>query len=377
MFGKTFRLFSVLGIQIQADLSWLIVLVLITWSLAAGMFPAQYEGLSPTVCWLMGFVTAIGLFASIILHELAHSIVAIKCGIPVRRITLFIFGGVAEMEEEPATPRSEFAVAIAGPIMSVLIATVCLAIGAAEGLLPREVAGVFWFLGMINAIVVVFNLIPGLPLDGGRVLRAVMWHYHGDLLWATKFTASMGSTFGTFLVFLGVISFITGNFIGGLWQFLIGLFLRNAAVMSYRHQLIKSALRGATVAGFMKTEVITVSTETTIEQLVEDYVYSVHHKLYPVMDADQLLGCVTTREIKQVPRANWSSTTVGDILIPCSDDTSITSKTDAAAALTRMSQQKNSRLMVVDEERLVGVITLKDLMDFILLKFELEESQLG
>ncbi len=377
MFGKTFPLFKVFGVQVQADLSWLIIVILITWSLAVAVFPAQYKELPPADYWAMGVAGAIGLFGSILLHELAHSVVALRCGIPMKRITLFIFGGVAEMGEEPKTPMAEFFVAIAGPIMSVFIAVACLGFGivGASFQLPDQVTGVAWYLGMINGIVVIFNMVPAFPLDGGRVLRALLWRLRGDLTWATRITASLGSAFGMFLIFMGVFGFVTGNVIGGVWQLLIGLFLRGAATMSYQHVLVKNALRGETVARFMHSEVVTVPASITVSELVEDYVYRYHHKLFPVTEDGRLVGCVTTRNIKGTPRDDWHRTSVGAIMSPCSADNTITAETEAAAALARMSQQGNSRLMVVDADRLVGVVTLKDLIELIALKLELEEGE--
>ncbi|MBP90659.1 MAG: site-2 protease family protein [Planctomycetaceae bacterium] len=292
MFGKTFPLFKVFGVRVQADLSWLIIVLLVTWSLAVGVFPAQYKDLPPAVYWAMGAAASFGLFGSIVLHELAHSVVALRRGIPMRRITLFIFGGVAEMGEEPKTPLDEFLVAIAGPIMSVLIAGACLVFSIAGSALqlPAQVTGVVWYLGMINAIVVIFNIVPAFPLDGGRVLRSILWRWRGDLTWATKITASLGSSFGMFLIFIGVFGFITGNPVGGIWQLLIGLFLRNASAMSYQHVLVKNALRGETVVRFMRPEVVTVSSHVTVAELVEDYIYTLHHKLFLVTDGTDWSG---------------------------------------------------------------------------------------
>jgi len=231
-----------------------------------------------------------------------------------------------------------------------------------------------WYLGIINAIVVIFNLVPAFPLDGGRVLRSILWYARGDLLWATRITASLGSGFGTFLMFLGVFGFISGNPVGGIWQFLIGLFVRKAAGLSYQHVLVKYALRGETVARFMRPEVVSVPARITVEELVEDYIYTLHHKLFPVTDGGQLVGCVTLRDVKGTPREDWRRVTVADILSPCTEDNAIAADTEAIKALTKMSQHGNSRLMVVAGNQLVGVVALNDLAEFIRLKVELDDA---
>jgi CBS domain-containing protein len=258
--------------------------------------------------------------------------------------------------------------------MSVLIAATCFVLGSIGMVLslPVQVTGIVWYLGLINAILVIFNLVPAFPLDGGRVLRSILWRWRGDLTWATKITASLGGSFGMFLIFMGVFVFVTGNPVGGIWQLLIGLFLRNAAAMSYQHVLVKNTLQGQTVARFMRPEVVTVPSYITVQELVEDYIYTLHHKLFPVIDGSRLLGCVTTRDVKATAREDWHHATVQDILSPCSADNTITANTEAIKALSRMSQHNHSRLMVVDGNQLVGIVTLKDLMEFITLKFELE-----
>src|SRR6056297_2812322 len=207
MITKRFKIFSLLGFPIYLDLSWFAIVILISWSLATSVFPSQVEGLTATAYWTMGVLGALGLFASILAHELGHAVVARRFELPMRGITLFIFGGVAEMTREPPSAKAEFFVAIAGPIVSIIIAILCAVLAVAGStVLPPAVDGVVWYLAMINAIVVAFNLIPAFPLDGGRVLRSILWHIKGNLRWATKISSSLGSMFGVVLIVLGLFN---------------------------------------------------------------------------------------------------------------------------------------------------------------------------
>lgn len=376
MFTKRFKLMNLIGFPIYIDLSWFVIVLLITWSLATNLFPLWYEGIEPATYWWMGLAGAIGLFVSILAHELGHAVVARRFDMPVRSITLFIFGGVAELSQEPPSAKAEFFVAIAGPIVSVLVGIGCYAAAVnVEELFATSVVGVLWYLGIINGVVVVFNMIPAFPLDGGRVLRSILWHVQGSLRWATRITSSIGSGFGLVLILLGVLNFVGGNFVGGMWQFLIGMFLRGAAQMSYQQVLIRRALEGEPIDRFMQTEVVSVSPSTTIRQLVEDYVYRHHHKMYPVTDQQRLVGCVTTRDIQKVPRDKWEHRTVGDVLAPCANENTTEPSADAMQTLSRMNQDSVSRMMVVRNDRLEGIVSLKDLLKFISLKVELEDDR--
>jgi len=375
MFIKRFKLFNLLGFPIYVDLSWFIIFALLTWSLATSLFPGSYEGLAQSTYWWMGAAGAIGLFVSILAHELGHAVVARQFDVPMRGITLFIFGGVAEMSEEPPSAKAEFFVAIAGPIVSAVIAGVCYALGTpTTSQLAVPVAGVLWYLGLINAIVVVFNMIPAFPLDGGRVLRSVLWYFKGSLRWATRVSSTIGGGFGLVLIILGVMSIVGNNIVGGIWQILIGLFLRGASQMSYQQVLIRKALEGETVERFMRDNVITVPPSISTHQLVDDYIYKHHHKMYPVTEDGRLLGCVTTRDVQQVPRDQWDQRSVGEIVHRCGEDNTIEADADAMRALSRMNRQGASRLMVVRNGQLQGILSLKDLLKFISLKIELEEE---
>ena len=375
MFGKRIDLFRILGLQIRIDLSWVFLAILIAWSLSTGLFPFRYEGLSTQIYWTMGVVGALGLFLSIIVHEVAHSLVARRFGMPIKGITLFIFGGVAEMKSEPPSARAEFMMAAAGPLSSLFLAVVFHGIPQipASADWPEAVRGVIRYLAWINGILAVFNLVPAFPLDGGRILRSVLWGWKKDLRWATRVSAGIGAGFGLLLIFLGILMFLGGNFIGGMWWFFIGMFLRGAAGASYQQLLVRRALEGEPVGRFMKPDPVTVTPSTTVEQLVEDYILRYQYKLFPVVEkGDGLHGCVTMKQVKEVAREDWGRKTAGQIAVRCSQDNTIDAKADALQALSIMSRTGSSRLMVTEGGRLVGIISLKDMLRFLDLKVELE-----
>jgi len=375
MFGRSIKLFNLLGFEVRIDLSWIIIAVLVSWSLAAGFFPYLYKNFSTQTYWLMGVAGALGLFLSVIFHEFCHSLVARRLGLPMKGITLFIFGGVAEMGEEPASAKVEFLMAVAGPLSSFFIAAVFYLIyvqGLAAGW-PLPVAGVIRYLAYINVLLAVFNLLPAFPLDGGRVLRSILWGAWNDLRRATRVSAVIGSACGIGLIALGILQFIGGNFIAGLWWFLIGMFIREAAQMSYQQLLVRNALAGEPVRRFMNPHPVTAPSSITVEQLVEDYIYKYHFKMFPVLDNGRLLGCITTRQIKEVPREKWSQVTIGELINRGPQENTISPGTDAIQALALMHQSGTSRLLVVEGGKLVGILTLRDLMQFLSLKVELEK----
>jgi Zn-dependent protease len=327
----------------------------------------------------MGALGALGLFASVLLHELSHALVARRRGARIRGITLFIFGGVAEMEDEPPSPSAEFAVAIVGPLTSVVIGGVCLGLAWLSGQLNlgAPTAGVLGYLGWINLVLAAFNLVPAFPLDGGRVLRAALWRWKNSLRRATRITAGIGSGFGLALIVLGVLTLIAGNLIGGLWWILIGLFLRSAAQMSYRQVLIRRVLEGEPVSRFMTPDPRTVPPAASVRELVEDYVYRYHHKMFPVAENGALLGCVSTRQIQEIPRSEWEQRRVGEVARPCGRDNVVRPGDDALQALEKMQRHRVSRLLVVADGHLAGIVALKDLLRFIALKLELEPEGEG
>ena len=376
MNAKRFKLFKLLGFEVKIELSWLILAALLTWSLASSVFPGNNPGLARGTYWWMGIVGALGLFASIVFHELCHSIVARRFGLPITGITLFIFGGVAEMEDEPPNAQSEFLMALAGPASSAVLAFASYGmylLGTRAGW-PEPIAGVLFYLASLNGSLAAFNLLPAFPLDGGRVLRSILWGWRNDLRWATRIASRIGTGLGILLVILGTLNVFLGNFIGGLWLFVIGTFIQNASRTSYRQLFIREALEGEKVRRFMKQEPVTVPSTISIRELVEEYIYKYHFKMLPVMEGTTLVGCVNTRAVREVPKEEWDQRSVADLIRQCSIENTIHPQADAMEALTKMSQTRNSRLMVLDDGQLVGVITLKDMLDFLSLKMDLERS---
>jgi Zn-dependent protease/predicted transcriptional regulator len=377
MFGRSVSLFKIFGFEIKIDLSWLILAALITWSLATGLFPEYYKELPRAAYWWMGGAGAVGLFLSIIIHELAHSLVARNYGISMKGITLFIFGGVAEMENDPPNPRAEFFMAIVGPLSSAAIALFLFFImfSAQEAKLPVTVKGVLAYLAWLNIVLAVFNLVPAFPLDGGRILRSILWRWKKNLRWATAIAAKVGSGLGIALIIAGIISIFMGNYVGGLWWFMIGLFMRSAAQRSYQQILAQGIFSSKKVKDLMIKDPLTVPRSLSLEEFVNDYVYKYHYQMYPVLSFGKLTGCISVHQAAAMPRDEWTMQTVGAVATPCNEYTTIGPEEDANKALDIMNRTGNNRLMVVDGDKLVGIIALKDMLTLLSLKMELNDFE--
>jgi Zn-dependent protease/CBS domain-containing protein len=376
MFGKRIKIFKLFGFEVKIDLSWIILAFLITWTLAKGLFPYYYKGFSSIIYWWMGIFGALGLFFSIIFHEMSHSLVARRFGLEMKGITLFIFGGVAEMADEPPSAKAELAMALAGPFSSIILGLILFGINflAKGSAWPSSVYAVINYLAVINLVLAAFNLLPAFPLDGGRVLRSILWGWKNNLKWATQIASKIGSFFGIVLIILGIYSLFRGNIIGGIWWFLIGMFLRGASQASYQQLLIRRAFEGEPISRFMNTTPVTVSPSISIEELIEKYIYKHHFKMFPVVKDGKLIGCVTIKQIKEVPREERDKHTVEELVKSCSPENTIGKDEDAMKALSRMKNSNSSRIMVVEGSKLVGVIALKDMLQFLSLKIDLEEE---
>jgi Zn-dependent protease len=370
--NRSILVFRPFGFAVRLDPSWFLIATLVTWSLARGLFPSKVPGLAPPMYWMMGVLGALGLFLSIVFHELCHALAGRRFGIRLRGIRLFIFGGVAEIADEPPSPRAEFVVAVVGPLSSLVLGGCAFLLGSGlQAYLPAWVAGVLLYLAGINVLLALFNLVPAFPLDGGRLLRAALWHRKQDIRWATRVTSRIGQGFGLVLVAVGLISVVKGNWIGGVWWVLIGFFLRGAAERAYRQVVFRGTLIGEPVRNAMTPEPISVDPEASIRDLIEGIVSRTHHQLYPVVERGRLLGAVTQARTQEIPRENWDRVRVKDITQPCSDANTIPPDLDALAALRHMQAFGARQLMVAEGDRLVGIVTLRDLMGFLSTKFEL------
>lgn len=374
MLNHSLHLGRIHGIEIAINWSWLIIFVLLTWSLAVFFFPPLFPFWSVATYWIVGAISSILLFASVLLHELAHSLVAESEGIPVHSITLFVFGGVSNIEREPPTARDEFLMAIAGPATSVVVGVVCylLFIGLIRTL-PTPVLGILFAMAIYNVILGVFNLIPGFPLDGGRVFRAIVWGITGSFREATNIATILGQVFAYLFIFGGLFLAITGDFLSGIWLVFIGWFLNNAAVASRQQAEIVSALRGVKVASVMTPNPPEVPSQTSLADFVEHYVLGRSLRALPVV-ADhtrQVVGLVTLKEVRSVPREEWGTTTVSQVMLPASKLTVAAPDEPLSQALHDLSTDDLNQLPVVQQGQLVGLLTRSNIIRFLQVRQEL------
>lgn len=384
-----FRLGRVAGIEIQVDWSLLIIFFLITFSLAAGVFPSWHPDWSAGLAWGLAIAAAILFFASVLVHELSHAIVGRANGIRIRRITLFIFGGMAHMENEAPAWRAELAMAIVGPITSLVIGAICIWLASritgpieidpehpAKALAAlNPVATLLLWLGPINMILGIFNLIPGFPLDGGRVLRSVIWAFTGSLHTATQWASRAGQGFawllmGTgFAMILGLrVPFFGTGLVSGLWLAFIGWFLNNAAMMGYRQEVIRENLVGLPVTRLMQRHVTTVDAGLPVEDLVSDYVMASGQRAFPIVQNDALAGLISLRDLQKVPRPQWSTMTVRELMTPAESLVTVGADRDANEALELLGRNDLNQLPVVDGSRLVGMVRREDILKWLSLQ---------
>ena len=366
----SFQVARIAGVEIGVHYTWLFAFALITWSLAQGFFPASYRGWSSGAYWLTGALAALLLFISVLVHEMAHSFVALAKGLPVRGITLFIFGGVSNIGGEAAKAKDEFAIAIVGPLTSVVLAGAFWGLRQLAGNPQEPVAAILAYLTLINLMLAGFNLLPGFPLDGGRVLRSILWGTTGNLARATRIAASVGQAFGWLFIAWGVYQVLGGNFLSGLWMAFIGWFLNNAADASAREVRLQEQFRGVHVGQVMEPSTETVTPQTTVEELVQEWILQRRRRALPVSEDGKLAGIVTLTDAKGVPQDRWSQVRVGEIMRREPLYT-VGPEDDLDAALQLLAEHDVNQVLVLRQGALVGLLSRAEVIRYLQFRHEL------
>jgi Zn-dependent protease/CBS domain-containing protein len=375
-----FRIGRIAGITIEVDWSWIFIFLLVTWDLAIAVFPQIHPDWSVGLSWITALIASLLFFAAVLAHEFAHSLTAKRFGLPIRRITLFLFGGVSNLEREPQSARAEFIIAVVGPLTSFAlgilflflarlhIGSVPLSLGKELGQLDPISTLLLW-LGPINILVALFNLVPGFPLDGGRILRAAIWGATGDFIRATRWAAGAGRMFAWILMAAGLamifgisVPFFGRGLIGGLWLIFIGWFLSNAATQSFQQVLAEDLLEGVPVSRLMRSEVPTVDPYTSISDFVYHHLIGTDERAFPVMEGGRLIGLVCLEDVRKTPREDWDRKSVRDIMTPAERLATVAPTEDVTRALSQLARNDIRQLPVVESGRLVGMLRRRDIV---------------
>ncbi len=372
MFKSSIKLFKIFGIEVRLDYSWFIIFALFSYYFGFFYFPGVLPSLNTGTLALVTIITVILFFASVLIHEMSHSLVAIKKGIPVERITLFLFGGMAQIEKEPETPFSEFIMAIAGPVASFVLAIFF---------------GIIWFftrgyalveepvkyLAIINVVLGAFNLLPGYPLDGGRVLRSIIWKSTGNLERATFIASTAGRVLGFAIIAVGVFFIFAGNFLNGMWLAFIGWFLQSSAQTGYRQTVFETSIKGIKVEEAMNQNVVDVTGDITLQELVDDYFMKYRFGRFPVVEdreTRKIIGVVSINDVKEIPREEWSDLRTGDVVRKISENEKVDVSAEVSEAIKKMIKNDLGHLIVMSGDKFKGMITKSDVMHFIKVRSE-------
>ncbi|MDD2234463.1 MAG: site-2 protease family protein [Desulfitobacteriaceae bacterium] len=364
---SSFSIGRIKGIQLEINLSWFIVFALVIFSLATGYFPQNYPDWDPVLKWILSGIIALLLFISVLLHELSHSLVSISLGIDVRKISLFIFGGIAQMEKEPDEPVKELKIAVAGPatsillyILFILLANISAALGSSEVIIV-----LLTYVASVNLVLAIFNLVPAFPLDGGRVLRAIIWYLSGNLQNATRIASSMGSIFGYFLIFIGIFGVLSGIFISGIWFIFIGWFIIQASQSSYQNMVMTDIFNKIHVSEFMTDKVMTVNYYISVRELVDSYFYKYRFASFPVTRDGEVIGVVNRESIKELNKESWDQTTVGSVTDSLNDNLVVAPYESVSEAMKKLFSNEIGRVLVMDRGNLTGIVSRTDILNYI------------
>lgn len=373
MFSKAKKIVTLQGFDIKIDPSWALIAALITWSLSTQYFPQTLPGETSAMYLVLALIAMLAFFASLILHELAHAVIARQYGVEMAGITLFIFGGVAEMQSEPRTPRSELLIAIAGPLMSFALGGGFWVFARVTALIQTETVLVelFGYLALVNLILAIFNLLPAFPLDGGRIYRAYLWGRSNNLMQATETATQVSSAIAYMIIGLGVLLLFSQGGIGALWLIMIGLFVLSAAKSTYQQQFMKRAFIGKTVGSLIRTKAVTATPDMSLSELVNHVMLRHQVSFVPVVEEGKLLGYVDGDVLSRIERENWPDTHVGDIFVPLGADNSVDRDMTVEALMKNIAASQRRKFLVLHDGKLAGVITLSDLTGYLALVNEL------
>lgn len=374
--GNGVKVFSIGGIGIYVNWSWIIAIAIVTWSVG-DFFHVTYPSWSTGTAYALGLLSGVLLFVTVLIHELAHSFTARANGLPVNTITLFIFGGVSNLTREPQTPRIEFLVAIAGPLMSLVLSGIFYVLYIALHGGPTEVTAVLGYLASVNLILAIFNLIPGFPLDGGRVLRSIVWAITGNLRRATHIASNIGDGFGYLFIVAGLLeAFVGGDVIAGIWLAFIGWFLHNAATASYQQAVMDRVLIGVEVRNVMDPAPAGVGPSLSIQEAVEGHMMTRGTRALPVNGPDgSLLGLLTLSDVQQVPRDDWATTPASKVMTSLDHLQTTTPDAGLREALAAMAEHNYNQLPVVSNGRVVGILNRGHVLQWIHLREALAQKQ--
>ena len=359
------------GIPVRVHASWFLVFLIVSISLAGSYFPQRFPQASPALHWTLGIAASLLFFASVLAHELAHSVVARRRGLPVHDIVLFIFGGVSQISEEPRTPATELLMAIVGPLTSLVLGIVFLLLWLLVQDANAPLSAVLMYLGGINLSLGLFNLVPGFPLDGGRVLRALLWWRTRSLERSTRWASRVGQFVAYSLIIVGIWQVIGGNLGGGLWIAFIGWFLDNAAQSSYRQLTLRNLLSGHTAGEIMTRGCAAIPPEGRLQEVVDQHILFSGRRCLPVKEGDSLLGLLTVHRIKGFPREEWAWRTAREAMIPLAELRTIAPAQELVDALNQMAEDGVNQLPVVEKGQLVGLLTRENITTFLRIKSEL------
>ncbi len=355
---------KILGIPVGLDYTWFLIFILLTWSLAVNYFPLEFKQWPVAEYWIIGALTSIMLFVSVLLHELGHSILALNYKIKVKQITLFLFGGVAEIAGEPPKAVAEFWIAIAGPIVSFLLAGIFYLLE----IVFKDVNflfALFEYLAFINFVLAIFNLIPGFPLDGGRVLRAIIWGVSHNLHKATYIAVIVGRFFGFMFIFFGVMQIFGGNMGSGLWIAFIGWFLESAAMSQLHQQYLQDHLTGHTVYEAMSSDYGIVPYDSTLQEVIDNHFLGIGRRSLIVKQDDKFIGMLTLHRIKNIPQDKWPFTSVTEAMISDIETEKVDVNYPLWDALLKMDKDGVNQLPVVENEQIIGILSRESIITFL------------